>query len=172
MVINIFNKLNKNILSCNKCNNISPNRGLGYGNIESRVMIIAQNPGWQPLSKSEDIIPFGLDKGGENSGKYLVKLLKELEIKDFYLTNIIKCPTLNNRPPTKEEINNCIIKLNIEIRLQKPKIVLLLGKIAEKEFSRIQYTGADKIISCWHPGYISRNPRMYDKWKERILEKW
>ena len=169
MVRDTFDKLNKNILSCSRCN-ISPNRGLGYGDIESEAMIIAQCPGWQPLSKSEDIIPFGLDKGGENSGRYLVKLIKDLNIEDFYITNIIKCPTPNNRVLSIEEIDNCIIKLKIELKIQNPKLVLLLGKVAEKEFKRLDFSG--KVFSIWHPAYILRNPNRYEEWKERIISVW
>ena len=172
--------MEKKVCDCNECD-IAPNRGFGYGNIRSKVMFIAQNPGWQPKSLSWEIIPFGLDKGGENSGKHFFRLLNDIGLTPFssYVTNVIKCPTHGNRAPTEKEMINCIGFLKFEVALQRPQKIVLLGKIASKVFYR--YIGdfcserqlKPRTFHLWHPGYILRFPDKYDEWlnkAKRITE--
>jgi DNA polymerase len=162
--------LNSEIVKCNKCN-ISPNRGFGFGNINSKIMFIAQSPGWQPQNKTEDIIPFGLEGSYGNSGKYFIKLLNDFKInkKNIYVTNVVKCPTPNNRPPLEQEENNCIQMMIKEFSIQKPKIIILLGGTAKKYFFNnndkfIKYINDSCIFDIWHPAFILRDPNKYKQW--------
>lgn len=171
--------LNHKVEVCNKCN-VAPNRGFGYGNIKSRIMFIAQNPGWQPNSRSSDIIPFGLDEGGENSGKWLTKLLDEVKLKpnDYYITNVIKCPTPHNRPPKDTEIIKCLPFLRMELELQKPTLIFFLGKTAQSTYDfykdeLFKNLGYDPYIHLmWHPGLMLRSPGNFKQWRKEFLEFW
>jgi DNA polymerase len=167
--------INNCIKGCNKCN-ISPNRGYGYGNINSDIMFIAQNPGWQPNSNNDDIIPFGLNEdGGKNSGKYFVRFLEHFNIHldEFYITNIIKCPTIGNRPPSSSEVRNCIGFLEREIQLQNPKLIILLGGCSKKYFweyyDNFNIESGVMIEDIWHPAYIYRfkSEKLFNEWIEK-----
>ena len=82
---------------------------------------------------------------GDKSGDFLFKCLYEtgfanqyisksledgLKIKSTYITNILKCVPPGDKP-LNEELENCSIYLNSEIKnLEKLKIILTLGKLA------------------------------------------
>lgn len=182
MQFNNCQNINKKIIKCKKCN-IAPNRGCGFGNIYSEIMFIAMSPGWNPNKNSCEIIPFGLNKAeGNNSGKYLVKLLNHFKIKksDIYVTNVVKCPTPNNRQPLPNEENNCISFFIKELSIQKPKFIILLGNISKNYFFNnkekfIQYIKGSCIFNIWHPAYILRSPYKYETWinnLEKQIEKY
>lgn len=173
--------INSKIEQCDKCK-IAPNRGFGWGNIRSKIMFIAQNPGWQPDSRTSDIIPFGLDDGGENSGKWLKKLLNKAKIDEtqFYITNVVKCPTPGNRPLTEAEIFNCLRFLRMEIKEQQPVLIFLVGKSSQQVFKdhlNILLKGMrDEYLwfshEMWHPAYIMRTPSLYKEWKKEFMMFW
>jgi len=163
--------LNERILLCNKCE-LNKLRSFGYGNINSKIMFIGQNPGKRPeysMIRSHDIIPFALNlnlNDRPNAGYWFGKLLTyfNLTVNDFYITNIIKCPRKDsNNAPNKLEISNCSDFLNAEIRIQKPKIIIGLGGSSKnvlqlKEFGRKGIKKEEDIIkiSMWHPGFVNR----------------
>jgi uracil-DNA glycosylase len=168
--------LNEKILQCNKCK-LNKLRGFGFGNPNSKIMFIAQNPGMQPensTTKSEDIIPFSLNtKEGEASGKWFRNFLNEFGLTndDFYITNIIKCPRTNsNDPPTEIEIENCREHFTNEFQIQDPTLIIGLGS-PSKIFMKLDQNGQlikkDEfyLISIWHPSYILRSfGNKFDEW--------
>jgi len=160
--------INNKILNCYKCK-IAPNRGVGFGNIKSNIMFIAQNPGWQPEIKSKDIIPFALNtEKGKASGYWFRKLLNKCKLTndDFYITNVIKCPTNKNRCPKEKEVENCFEHLQREIKLQVPKLIVLLGNSAKELFEnkKNEISKNIKIIYIYHPGFIRYNPHLFKRW--------
>jgi len=172
--------INAKVEACDACK-ISPNRGLGYGNIKSKVMFIAQNPGWQPKSRTSDIIPFGLDEGGRNSGRTLAKLFADAKIKDgdYYVTNVMKCPTPHNRPPEDHEIFKCINHLRMEMELQKPKLIFVMGNIAKQSYNFYMKQLFRNLMDhtwfvhyMWHPRAVMRNPKLYAQWQESFMQFW
>jgi len=150
--------LSKEVFSCKKCARLYPLRkiaSLGFGNFNSKIMMIAQNPGI-PLERE-----FGLDYGDvlKNSkmGKYLTKVLHvaDLTWKDIYYTNICKCPSPNNSIINENEIKNCSEYLIQQINELQPKIIITLGKIAENNLPRsckLLFT----TYNWYHPAYLWR----------------
>ena len=167
--------LNEKILQCNKCK-LNKLRGFGYGNPNSKIMFLAQNPGSQPkdsTTKSEEIIPFSLDvEKGEASGRYFRMFLDEFGLtnNDFYITNIIKCPREDsNDPPTDEEVENCRDFFHDEFELQEPELIVGLGSPSQKYMKiesngKLEKRGDTYLIALWHPGYISRSSSFFDQW--------
>ena len=49
---------------------------------------------------------------------------------DVYIANIVKCRPPNNRDPEEDEIKACMDYLRNQVMIIKPKIVVLLGRIA------------------------------------------
>ena len=154
-----FKKLNKTIIKCKKCprlvkfvkkistekrkQNISENYWgkplTGFGEFNSKLMILGLAPAAHGGTRT------GRAFTGDKSGDFLFKCLYEtgfanqpisknlddgLRIKSTYITNILKCVPPGDKP-LNEELENCSIYLNSEIKnLEKLKIILTLGKLA------------------------------------------
>jgi DNA polymerase-3 subunit alpha len=177
-----FEELKTQIAACNKCN-LNRLRGYGFGNLNSKIMFLAQNPGRQPkdsaIQKNEDIIPFALHtEKGEASGLYFRNLLNEFGLtnNDFFVSNIIKCPREDsNSPPTPFEIENCKQFLVKEFELQEPDLIIALGN-PSRDFLGLAKNGVledrngTAVISIYHPGYISRGPskETIQTWYEQL----
>ena len=154
-----FKKLNKTIIKCKKCprlikfvkkistekrkQNISEKYWgkplTGFGEFNSKLMILGLAPAAHGGTRT------GRAFTGDKSGDFLFKCLYEtgfanqpiskslddgLKIKSTYITNILKCVPPSDKP-LNEELENCSIYLNSEIKnLEKLKIILTLGKLA------------------------------------------
>ena len=94
----------------------------GDGNLNAQIIFVGEAPG-----KNEDLkgIPFI-----GRAGKLLDEMLKkiELERKDVYITNIVKCRPPENRDPTPAEKKICSEHLDKQIERMKPKVVVCLGR--------------------------------------------
>ena len=154
-----FKKLNKTIIKCKKCprlvkfvkkistekrkQNIVENYWgkplTGFGEFNSKLMILGLAPAAHGGTRT------GRAFTGDKSGDFLFKCLYEtgfanqpisknlddgLKIKSTYITNILKCVPPGDKP-LNEELENCSIYLNSEIKnLEKLEIILTLGKLA------------------------------------------
>lgn len=151
--------LNKTIVNCKKCPRLvkfirkvssikrKQNRDEvywgkpvpGFGDLSSKIAIIGLAPAAHGGTRT------GRAFTGDKSGDFLFKCLYEtgfanqpisknlddgLKIKSTYITNILKCVPPGDKP-LNEELENCSIYLNSEIKnLEKLKIILTLGKLA------------------------------------------
>ena len=154
-----FKKLNKTIVNCKKCprltnfikkislekrkQNINEKYWgkpvTGFGDLKAKLMIIGLAPA------AHGGIRTGRAFTGDKSGDFLFKSLYSVKIsnQDYskknndglkldstYITNILKCVPPGDKP-LNEELENCSIYLNSEIKkLEKLKIILTLGKLA------------------------------------------
>jgi uracil-DNA glycosylase len=167
-------EMESKISLCNKCN-IAPNRGYGWGNIRSKIMFIAQNPDWMPGVLSEDINPFGLLRGGINSGTFFMEFLHMMDLYSFqyYITNAIKCPKENNVVPSNKEVNNCLNFMKFELILQRPRHVVLMGDVAQNAYddhlAEFLYERKliPKVFRIWHPDYIEKFPKKFEEWTQQ-----
>lgn len=98
---------------------------LGDGPTPATMMIIGEAPG-----EREDEDEFRPFAGA--AGRLLDRTLEEngLDRSMFYVTNAAKCRPPANRTPKKSEIVACNVYLRAELRVHKPKYVLLLGNSA------------------------------------------
>ena len=116
-------------------------------NCDSKYLVVGQNPGGEEVEKKEPFVGI--------SGKMFNQLIEEvlgMKRLDFYISNICKCMTPNNRKPTKDEIMNCQIFLEREIDILKPEIVISLGGPAFE-----QLTGMHGIMK--HHGCLTFSPK-------------
>jgi uracil-DNA glycosylase family 4 len=90
----------------------------------SRWMVIGQNPGFNEVLQHE---PFVGD-----AGKAFANELKKYGLwrSDFYITNAVKCYTIQNAKPDRESMSACESILRLEIQLLKPHFVVALGSVA------------------------------------------
>ncbi len=172
---NTLISLNKIVKECQKCDlyKTRKNTVFGEGDQNSDVMIIGEAPG-----REED--EFGKPFIGR-AGKLLNEFLKSIGLsrESVFIANTIKCRPPENRNPEVEEINACSDYLDQQISIIKPKVLVLLGKIAanrllneDKPISelRLKKFFVEKydipVIVFYHPAYILRSPLQ----KKRVWE--
>lgn len=135
----------------------------------SKYVIVGRNPGRTEDAEGRPFVGPGgklLDEWIERSG---------MSRADFWITNLIKCYTTNDRPPTDHEINTCVQHhLFRELGVANARIVIPLGKQALHAFlpgvspSPIQGVWWPKrsytIFYLHHPGYVLRGGFPKNDW--------
>lgn len=87
---------------------------------------------------------------------------------DVYIANIVKCRPPANREPEEDEANACMNYLRCQVMLIKPKIIVLLGRVALRNVLGKEYritASRGKIIQkkgityipTWHPAALLRD---------------
>lgn len=122
------------------------------------LMLIGEAPG-----ETEDLVgrPFA-----GRSGRLLDQAIHDavggrydLEV-PYLITNALACRPIDsegyNRIPTEEEIANCRPRVLSLIKLAKPKVVLCLGKTAER-FGLSLETYDGTLLYTYHPSYLLRS---------------
>jgi len=181
---NIMNigELNEEIKKCNKCrlSETRINSLCGEGNLNAKIMLIAQAPGENENREGKMFIG--------PSGKVLDELMRMANIdrKEIYMTNLIKCMLPKYRKPKQDEIEICSKYLNEEIGLINTKILIPLGYYAtkyifekyaillpsrpefHKVYGKIFLAGNKKIFPLQHPAAVLYNNSL----KEEIIKKY
>src|SRR5437879_12427551 len=87
-------------------------------------MIVGEAPGFNEDRQGEPFVG--------PAGQLLASLLARLGMgrTDVYITNVHKCRTPQNRDPMPNEAEACEPYLQRQLRLIKPKVVLILGRHA------------------------------------------
>ncbi|MDB4089836.1 uracil-DNA glycosylase [Gammaproteobacteria bacterium] len=169
---NNLTSLDEIIKKCKKCNLHKTRRNtvFGEGDPDSNIMIIGEAPG-----REEDEVgrPFV-----GRAGKLLNEFLKSINLNrdSVFIVNTIKCRPPENRDPEASEISACSDYLDQQINIIKPKVLVLLGKIAANRLLgedmpmselRLKKFFIDKydipIIVFYHPAYILRSPSQKKK---------
>jgi len=151
-------------INCRKCNSVIFRKTMPTGNLMPTYFLIGDAPGvgdGELKDKFDRVWVYG------PSSHLLRKALLGLGIYyDCWLTNLLKCSTPKNRPSTKNEVSSCIQSLEIEIKLLKPKVLILLGRNVQ---NKIPDFGI-KTINVYHPSYYVRNNWSYKKYSELLKE--
>ena len=124
----LFKELNLEIKNCRKCRlwftriHALP----GEGNIRSKLILVAQAPGY--VEDREGRMFVG------PSGKKLDELFRNVHIRreEIFMTNVLRCMLPHYRKPRQDEIDACTPYLDREIELIKPKIIGTLGFVAAR----------------------------------------
>ena len=121
-------EINKRIVNCEKCR-LSETRKhtiIGEGDPDSRIMIIAKAPGEKEDEQGKMFVG--------PSGEVLFDLLDMVDLnkKDVYMTNLIKCMLPNNRKPKQDEIEACSSYLDNELEEVTATVVITLGHYASR----------------------------------------
>lgn len=135
------------------CLSTTANHVLYDGVAPAKVLFIGEAPG-----DSENML--GIPFIGK-VGKILRQMLKEVPTLSYCITNTIACFPPNEvghfREPNKQEALSCAPRVVELFRLCKPKLVVLLGRIAVKFLpEEIKESGVN-ILELKHPGFIARN---------------
>jgi len=98
-------------------------------NTDARIMAVGQNPGRDEVERGEPFVGV--------SGKFFDEAIAQIGLSrsDFYISNIARCFTPSNRPPSREEMDNCRSFLDREIEIVKPKLIVALGSLAFRQLT-------------------------------------
>lgn len=168
-----LNDLYEQSKDCTKCRlaETRNNFVFGEGNPKAQIVVIGEAPGAEEDAQGRPFVG--------RSGKLLDKILEAIGFsrEDVFICNIIKCRPPENRNPNLDEIQSCMPWLKIQLQLIKPKILLLLGRVAANTVldnkqsmanlrGRIlRWNGYDVIVT-YHPAALLRNPN----WKRHCWE--
>ena len=164
--------LDEIIKKCKKCNlhKTRQNTVFGEGDSDSNIMIIGEAPGREEDEAGRPFIG--------RAGKLLNEFLKSIDLNrdSVFIANTIKCRPPENRDPEASEVNACSDYLDQQINIIKPKVLVLLGKVAANRLLgedmpmselRLKKFFIDKydipIIVFYHPAYILRSPSQKKK---------
>jgi len=118
--------VNKQIETCRKCRlwQNAKHAVPGEGPANAELMLVGQNPGAEEDKTGKPFIG--------RAGKFLNKVLAKNGIRreEVFVTNIVKHLSPENRKPLPDEIEACASYLEEQIKTVKPKIVVLMGKVA------------------------------------------
>ncbi len=133
----------------------------GEGNPHARIFLVGQAPGAEEDKTGRPFVG--------RSGQFLIEQLAKLGIdrKDVFITSVVKHFPPKNRMPTKDEVNACKPYLLEQIEQVNPKIVVLMGALAQS--IRDQPVLQDRtIILTPHPAAAMRFPRFKKLFETKI----
>jgi len=150
--------VNEHILKCRKCR-LWQGAKLpvpGEGPANAKLMLVGQNPGAEEDKTGKPFIG--------RSGKFLNKVLAKNDIRreEVFITNMVKHLSPKNRKPLPDEIEACASFLEAQIKTVKPKIVVLMGKVA---WQAPRVKGV-KYIETYHPSAAMRFTKMRKRFEE------
>jgi DNA polymerase len=121
-----YKKLVDEIARCTKCplHKFRKRPVPGDGPLDADVMIIGEAPGRYEDEAGKPFVG--------PAGKLLDYLLSlaNLNRKDVYITNVVKCRPPKNRDPKPEEISACLPYLLRQVKIIRPKVIIALGRIS------------------------------------------
>ena len=157
-------ELKQSCKDCKKCKLCTTRQNVvfGVGNEHADIMFIGEGPGGDEDRLGE---PF-VGKAGQlmNKAFDIVGIKRE----DIYIANVVKCRPPNNRDPEEDEIKACMDYLRNQVMIIRPKIIVLLGRIAlqnilGKEYKITQARGkwiekkGIMYLPTWHPAALLRD---------------
>ena len=159
-----WEELEESIKDCQKCKlyKMRQNIVFGTGNKNAKLMFIGEGPGADEDSQGEPFVG--------RAGKLMNLAFEMVGIKreEVYIANIVKCRPPNNRDPEQDEVEGCMNYLRNQVMIIKPKIIVLLGRIAlqnilGKEYKITARRGKwverkdIKYMPTWHPAALLRD---------------
>jgi uracil-DNA glycosylase family 4 len=153
-----LSEVNERIKNCRKCSlwKDAENAVPGEGPTNARVMLVGQNPGAEEDKTGKPFIG--------RAGKFLNKVLADKGIRreEIFITNIVKHLSPENRTPLPDEIAACAPYLEQQIKIVKPKIVVLMGKVAwhAPRVEGVTY------LETYHPSAAMRFTKMRKRFEE------
>lgn len=156
--------LQAEVAPCTKCG-LCENRTqtvFGSGNKNADWMFIGEAPG---QSEDQQGLPFV-----GKAGQLLTEMLRAIGLnrEEVFITNIVKCRPPANRDPKPIEIETCKPYLLRQLALIKPKIIVVLGRIAAQALlntdepigklrGKIHALNDTPVVVVYHPAYLLRS---------------
>jgi DNA polymerase len=171
-----LNDLKQTVANCMRCelHRTRTQTVFGVGHPAADWLVIGEAPGADEDRLGEPFVG--------RAGQLLTNMLRAIGLarEEVYIANILKCRPPNNRDPQIDEINHCSSYLRQQIDLIKPKIILVVGRIAAQSLlntdapigklrgQKFVYQGTEiPIVATYHPAYLLRSPQQKRKaWED------
>ena len=100
----------------------------GEGAEDAEIMFIGEAPGYHEDQQGRPFVG--------QAGMFLDQLLASINLnrRQVYIANVIKCRPTGNRDPLPGEISNCRPWLEEQIELIKPRMIVTLGRYSMAMF--------------------------------------
>ena len=162
--IDSWEALQTEVAPCIKCDlcKTRTQTVFGSGNKNADWMIIGEGPG-----QNEDLQ--GLPFVGK-AGQLLTEMLRAIgfDREEVFIANIVKCRPPANRDPKPIEIETCKPYLLRQMALLKPKIIVVLGRVAAQALlntdepigklrGKTHTLNDTPVVVVYHPAYLLRS---------------
>jgi uracil-DNA glycosylase len=162
-----WTQLRERVAACTRCG-LSATRTqtvFGVGNLQAKWLIVGEAPGADEDRAGEPFVG--------RAGQLLNAMLRAIGLprEEVYIANTLKCRPPHNRDPQPKETGECFPFLERQIELLKPKIMLVVGRIAAHNLLRtdvslsrlrqqVHLFGASRVplVVTYHPAYLLRTP--------------
>jgi DNA polymerase len=168
-----WDRLEQTVAGCTLCGLCKhrTNTVFGVGNRSSEWMVIGEAPGAEEDLRGEPFVG--------QAGRLLDNVLAAAGLgrtaagrSAVYIANVVKCRPPGNRNPEPDEVARCEPYLMQQIELLRPRVILLMGRVAAQAIlgteasiaslrghaHRIDVAGASvPVIVTYHPAYLLRN---------------
>jgi DNA polymerase len=160
-------QLRERVAACTRCG-LSATRTqtvFGVGNLQAEWLVVGEAPGAEEDARGEPFVG--------RAGQLLNAMLRAIGLKreQVYIANVLKCRPPQNRDPVAAETMECLPFLDRQIALLRPKIMLVVGRIAAQNLLRtdaklgalrqqVHSFGASRVplVVTYHPAYLLRSP--------------
>lgn len=160
-------QLRDRVAVCTRCR-LSETRTqtvFGVGNPQAEWLVVGEAPGAEEDRQGEPFVG--------RAGQLLNSMLRAIGLarEQVYIANVLKCRPPLNRDPQVSEAVECLPYLERQIALLKPKIMLVVGRIAAQNLLRtdlplgrlrqqVHVFGALRVplVVTYHPAYLLRTP--------------
>jgi uracil-DNA glycosylase family 4 len=160
--------LRERVAGCTACAELCRTRTqtvFGVGNTRAEWLIIGEAPGAEEDRQGE---PF-VGRAGQLLNAMLLAI--GLPRETVFIANVLKCRPPGNRDPKPEEVSRCLPYLSNQIALLKPKMILVVGRIAAQNLlatdaplarlrGKLHAFGeaGTPLVVTYHPAYLLRTP--------------
>jgi DNA polymerase len=160
-------QLRERVATCTRCGLAATRTQtvFGVGNHAAEWLVVGEAPGAEEDLRGEPFVG--------RAGQLLNAMLRAIGLtrEQVYIANMLKCRPPQNRDPLAGEVAECAPYLERQVALLKPKIVLVVGRIAAQNLlqttvplgrlrQQVHTYGAARVpmVVTYHPAYLLRTP--------------
>ncbi len=137
----------------------------GVGDMSADWLVVGEAPGAEEDRRGEPFVG--------RAGQLLNAMLRAIGLarEQVYIANVLKCRPPGNRDPLAAEARECMPYLERQIALLRPKVLLVVGRIAAQNLlgtdarlaslrQKIHAFGVERVpmVVTYHPAYLLRTP--------------
>lgn len=162
-----WDQLRARVAACTRCGLAATRTQtvFGVGDPSAGWLIVGEAPGAEEDQRGEPFVG--------RAGQLLNAMLRAIGLarEQVYIANMLKCRPPQNRDPAAAEVAECSPYLDRQVALIKPKIMLVVGRIAAQSLLRttvplgrlrqqVHAYGALAVpmVVTYHPAYLLRMP--------------
>jgi DNA polymerase len=162
-----WGELQQRVAACTRCALAATRTQtvFGVGNRSAEWLVVGEAPGAEEDQRGEPFVG--------RAGQLLNAMLRAIGLarEQVYIANMLKCRPPNNRDPLVGEVTECAPYLERQVALLKPKIMLVVGRIAAQNLLqttvplarlrlKVHAYGPARVplVVTYHPAYLLRTP--------------